>query len=600
MIIGIDLGTTNSLGAAFIDGESVLIPNEYGDFLTPSVVSLSDDNCIIVGKAAKERLVSNPQKTAQLFKRTMGTEKTYKLGNKEYSSEELSAFILQSIKKDAEAFLKEEVTEAIISVPAYFDDARREATKRAGIIAGLKVERIINEPSAAALACRMEKRKEVVINTLTTMLFDSADNADTEVYDDDQIYMIFDFGGGTLDVSLVECFENVISITAVSGNNHLGGSDIDKQIAREFCSIHNINYDQLNNHEYSMILKQAEKSKIALTDCSEYIMRVVINGEEKQLELTQEKLIKICATVLKQLLIPISKVMMDSQTTIEMINEIVLIGGSSKMPIIAKYLESRTGKKPITIGSPDTMVAQGLGIYAGMKERKEEIKDMVMTDICPFTLGISTYNESNQSKDYMSPIIERNTVLPCTKSNIYTPVHLEQKCIEIRIYQGEAMYVDENTFLGNITVKLPKKTGKLEEVEVKMTYDINGILEVEATILSTGEKCQSYIIKQGGLSEKEIAERKERLEQIKKEESENAKGKLVLERANSLYQMINGPLRDQLSYYVHMYNNTIESGTPLSIKRSTNFMEQYLDKLEKSLDQYGLLEESIEIDEDDF
>ena len=326
-IIGIDLGTTNSLAAYFKDGESVLIPNEFDEFLTPSVVSLDENNEIIVGKTAKERLVSHPEKTISLFKRTMGTDKEYKLGIKKYSSEELSAFVLKSLKLDAERFLKKEVEEAVISVPAYFDDARRQATKRAGELAGLKVERIINEPSAAALACRMQKRKELVADTVLSM-FQSGEISESGDLED-QIYMIFDFGGGTLDISLVECFENVIGVSAVSGNNHLGGSDIDDAIVREFCIENSIIYNKLDIHSQGIIKKQAEKSKILLSTKDSVDMNVQTDEMNCKMTINQEKLIKISKDVLQEILKPITKVLMDSQMSMKEIDELVLIDRKS-------------------------------------------------------------------------------------------------------------------------------------------------------------------------------------------------------------------------------------------------------------------------------
>ena len=595
-IIGIDLGTTNSLATVFINGESTLIPNEYGEFLTPSVVGITEKNEIIVGKAAKERLITHPENTVSVFKRTMGTEKKYTLRKKSYTSEELSAFVLQSLKADAERFLKQEVTEAVISVPAYFDDARRQATKRAGEIAGLKVERIINEPSAAALACRMQKRKEIVANTVLSVF----QNEEAEEVDDvdDQTYMIFDFGGGTLDVSLVECFENVISVTAVSGNNHLGGSDIDKIIAKTFCSENGLIFDTMDVHTMKQLLKQAEKSKMALTDEKETVMRAQVNGREYVMEINQEKLIKICAGVLQQILAPISQVLKDSQVLISEIDDIVLIGGSGKMPIIANFLEVSLGKRPVTVGSPDTMVAIGIGVYAGMKERKEEIKDVVMTDICPFTLGVAVRNPQDPGRPYMSPVIERNTVLPCTKKEQFYPTSPNQPHASFNIYQGEGIYVDENILLGKLKVNFPKNMSLEDPVELRMTYDINGILDVEATVLSTGEHCQNYIIKDGILTEDEIKRKKQELDQIKKEEGEDARYRYLLERAESLYKMANKPLRQSITESLSIYEHIRENTSPLRLKKFMDSFEGFLDQIESVIDQYGLDASAEKIEED--
>jgi len=595
-IIGIDLGTTNSLVAVFQNGESILIPNEYNELFTPSVVSINEKNEIIVGKAAKERLISFPDKTVSIFKRTMGTDKSYKLGNKRFLSEELSAFVLQSLKADAEKFLNESVEEAIISVPAYFDDARRQATKRAGELAGLRVERIINEPSAAALACRMYKRKEIVANTVLS-LFQNKQSQEEDI-PDDQIYMIFDFGGGTLDISLVECFENVIGITAVSGNNHLGGSDIDHQIVKAFCIENNIIFDQLDVHLQGILYKQAEKVKILLSSEENVNMNVHFDDFDWNMHLNQEKLIQICEDILKETLKPISKVLMDSQTNMREIDEIVLIGGSSKMPMISKFLEVKTGKKPAVFGSPDIMVAIGLGIYAGMKERNEQLKDIVMTDICPFTLGVDVHNENNKRKPLMSPIIERNTILPCTKKEIYYPMFVGQDSISFNVYQGESIYVEDNIFLGSMEVKLPPNDLKREAVEFRMTYDINGILDIEATVLSTGEIFHDCIVSNYDLSDEEIQKKKMEIEIIKKEKKENAKEIFLKEQAERLFYMTSGELRSQIAFYLTNYNRICLHETPLKIKRYTEFFENYLNQIDTILDHYGIFDEKLEFGED--
>lgn len=595
-VIGIDLGTTNSLAAFYKDGESILIPNEFDEFLTPSVVSLDENNEIIVGKTARERLVSHPEKTVSLFKRTMGTDKEYKLGKKKYSSEELSAFVLQCLKMDAERFLKEEVEEAVISVPAYFDDARRQATKRAGELAGLKVERIINEPSAAALACRMQKRKELVADTVLSMFQneDIKESGDLE----DQVYMIFDFGGGTLDISLVECFENVIGVSAVSGNNHLGGSDIDNAIVKAFCIENNIIYNKLDTYTREIIKKQAEKSKILLSTQDIVDMNVQTDEMNCKMTMDQEKLIKISKDVLQEILKPVSKVLMDSQMSIEEIDELVLIGGSSKMPMISKFLEIKTGKKPVIIGSPDEMVAIGIGIYAGMKERNQQIKDVVMTDICPFTLGVDAYTDEGSRKLRMVPIIERNTVLPCTKRDIFEPASISQRSISVNVYQGESLNVEDNIYLGSIEIELPLHMERKEPIELRMTYDINGILDIEATILSTGKVTHSCIIKNFDLTDEEIQKKKEELEKVKKNDKENAKDSFLREKADTLFRMTRGLLREQIIYFLTQYDRVLSRGTPLQIKRCTEFFENFLQQVETALNHYKITDEEIEIGED--
>lgn len=583
MIIGIDLGTTNSLVSYFKDGESILIPNEHGDYMTPSVVSISDQNEIIVGKMAKERQLSHPDQAVSLFKRTMGTYRNYILGNKKYLSEELSAYILRSLKEDAERYLGEEVQEAVISVPAYFDEDGRSATKKAGELAGLKVERIINEPSAAALACRMEERKKV----------------DNEESIDDQVYMIFDFGGGTLDVSLVECFENVIGITAVSGNNQLGGSDIDLEIAKEFCLQNGISLELLDEHTKNILLKQAEINKCLLSDKEQTVMRVMINGQEKILEMTNDRLIKICKDILQEVWKPVETVLQDSFFSMEEIDKIILIGGSSKMPSISRFLKMKTGKTPVIIGSPDTMVALGLGIYAGMKERQEEIKDLVMTDICPFSLGVNIHNPQNQNNELMSVVIPRNTELPCTKKGSYQPLTLQQRELTFRIYQGEDKYVENNICLGELRVPLlpPQNNQDTRPVELSMTYDINGLLNIEATILRTGKKCETYIVRDHYLSKKEIHAKKCELEKYKTTQKEDEQDKYLRQRAENLFCILTGSLRNYHQMYFSQYINIMKNGTPLQKKRAIQRFENIMDQMEKEMCNYEIKVDDLKSEE---
>ena len=367
-IIGIDLGTTNSLAAVWQDGESKLIPNAFGEYLTPSVVSIGEDGTVYVGKTAKERLASYPDDTASVFKRFMGTSRKYMLGGKSYRPEELSAFVLKKLKEDAERYLGEPVEEAIISVPAYFNDMARNATKRAGMIAGLRVERIINEPSAAALACQNLNQEE------------------------DETLLVFDFGGGTLDVSLVECFDNVIEIQAVSGDNQLGGQDFDDMIAEHFAKSLNLNYAEMKPETKAIVRKSAELCKRELTEKPSANMVVNCQDISGEIEITRKDIVKICAPLFDRIGKPVSKVFVDAQTSTDQVGQIVLVGGSCKMPVVRQYLSYLLKREDIETKEPDYMIALGCGVCAGIKERDKDVKDLLLTDICPFSLGIKVAN----------------------------------------------------------------------------------------------------------------------------------------------------------------------------------------------------------------
>ncbi|MBQ8646906.1 MAG: molecular chaperone HscC, partial [Oscillospiraceae bacterium] len=361
-IIGIDLGTTNSLAAVWKDGASRLIPNALGEYLTPSAVSIDEDGTVLVGATARQRVVSHPGRSAASFKRSMGTDKVYQLADRSFTPEELSALVLRQLKADAEAWLGEPVEEAVISVPAYFNDRQRAATKRAGQLAGLRVERLVNEPSAAALSCYEPDKGEAS-------------------------FLVFDFGGGTLDVSVVECFDNVVNILAVSGDNRLGGNDFDQIIARLFCVENGLSFSELDNTTRAILLEQAENCKQALSHSRMAMMVLDSAGAKGAMTLDGKKLVDHSQDLLKRMRTPIAKALRDSGVGRSELAGIIPVGGSCKMPLVQQYLTHLMGKPPRQNARPDTAVALGAGMYAAMKERKAGIAEMVLTDICPFTLG---------------------------------------------------------------------------------------------------------------------------------------------------------------------------------------------------------------------
>ena len=321
-IIGIDLGTTNSLAAVWRNGKSELIPNGLGEYLTPSVVSVDEDGSILVGAAARDRLITHPECTAAGFKRAMGTSRRYELGSRTFTPEDLSAFVLRRLREDAEAYLGEAVNEAVVSVPAYFAEAQRSATKRAGALAGLTVERLVNEPSAAAVAGRIGEGEE------------------------DKVCLVFDFGGGTLDVSLVERFENVVSVTAVSGDNCLGGRDFDELIARGFCQDCGLDFDTLSLPRQETLRRQAETCKIALTAREPVIMAVSDDEISASLALTHEWVIRKSSLLFQRMLAPVRKVFMDAGVGVDELDELVMVGGSSHMPSVRRYIAKALNLEP--------------------------------------------------------------------------------------------------------------------------------------------------------------------------------------------------------------------------------------------------------------
>lgn len=570
-IIGIDLGTTNSLVGIWENGRCQLIPNAFGEYLTPSVVSFDADGTVYVGRIAKERLVTHPNDTASVFKRFMGTSKTYTLAGKEYKPEELSALVLRRLKEDAKQYLQEEVEEAVISVPAYFNDLARNATKNAGNLAGLRVERIINEPSAAALAYQQRGQME------------------------DATLLVYDFGGGTLDVSLVECFDNIVEILAVSGDNHLGGSDFDRAIASEFLKECGLTEQMLTQEELAIVEEHAMLAKIELTEHEDTVMRAELGGREYRMELSRLKLIQISEQLFVRMSTPVQRVLADARRDIKQIDAVVLVGGSCKMPIVQKYLSHTLGRVDVSVVNPDYMIALGVGVYAGIKERNQDIRDMLLTDICPFSLGTAVYNQAEEGRSLNNILIERNTALPASRQTILTTVRDGQTKVRVKVYQGEAMYADDNLFLGEMEVMVPAAPKEQEKIELRYTYDINGILVVDVMVLSTGISKQLVIRNQGiRMSDQEIADKLKELEKLKIHPREDETNRELLARAEKLYCETTGALRDEVELRTCYFNNLLAKQDPYRIQRGQKQFAQFLAYVETYLMRITLPKESVQ------
>lgn len=556
-VIGIDLGTTNSLAAVYRNGEAVLIPNALSELLTPSVVSVDEEGMIWTGAPARERQLLHPEDSASSFKRFMGTGRRFSLRDKSFSPQELSALILKRLKEEAELYLGEPVEEAVISVPAYFNDNQRKATRDAGILAGLKVERLINEPSAAALTvCQMKNVEEAS-------------------------YLVFDFGGGTLDVSVVDCFENVVEIASVSGDNHLGGDDFDLKIAESFCEKHGFVFDEMSASERIGLLKAAEKAKRELTQNSAALCQAEIGGEEYGMFLTNQELVSLGKDIFERIFEVVKRALKDSRRTMDEIDEVILAGGSSKMPVVALYLEEILEKKPVVVGSPDYIVALGAGYYAGIKERNGEIKDVLLTDICPFTLGTDIINSRDRSRPLMSPIIERNSVLPTSKCGYFMNAYDGQKNVKLGIYQGESYYCDENIKLGEINMEiLPRPRGQVH-LEVRFTYDINGILEVEVYDRLKEERSVTVLAGGNGrMSEEELNERLAEMKKLKTQPIGGERVRLVMARGERLFKELTGSEREIAAMGLRRLNEALSTQNDQLINHVRKEISELFDKLE--------------------
>lgn len=556
-LLGIDLGTTNSLAAVWNQGKSVLIPNSFGEFLTPSAVSIVEDGAVVIGKQARERLASHPDMTVKSFKRFMGTDKIFSLGAQSLGSVDLSALLLRQLREDAQRFLGEAVEEAVISVPAYFNDHQRAATKQAGELAGFRVERLINEPSAASLYYRV--------------------NGEDSGNDEDQDFLVVDFGGGTLDVSVVSCFDNIVEISAVSGDNRLGGDDFDRAMMEFFCRENSLE-GKLSPREQAHLLRTMESAKKALTQQEQVQMIFEKEGSQFSLIWDRGLLRVVCQPLLERMGKAIRHVMADGGIPIA---TIILVGGTSKMPLIRKYLHEITGITPVAACNPDETVALGVGACAGIKARDGSIRESLLTDVCPFSLGIGTNNPAKASEAIMCPIIERNSTLPCSRRKNFCTVSDLQTEIKIDIYQGEAMYCSDNLFLGVIHIPVPPAPAGAESVDVVFSYDINGILEAQVTNSQKKTIRRLIVSNSACLGEDELRERLAVLNALKIQPADREENNSLLERARLLFQELSGPSREILTAYVDAFNKALTSEKIRVVRNSRLALEEILDRLEQ-------------------
>ncbi len=540
MIVGIDLGTTNSLVAYFSEEGPKIIPNRLGKNLTPSVVSVDEEGNVYVGETARERMSLYPDSVAMAFKRSMGTEREYELSGRKFKPEELSSMVLRALKEDAEAYLGEEVTEAVISVPAYFDDKRRKATMRAGELAGLKVERMISEPTAAAVAYGLYDKTK------------------------DTRFLVFDLGGGTFDVSILELYHNILEVRAVAGDNYLGGEDFTEVMAKLFLQKTKLQLHNLSEKEQVRLYKQAEKAKHAISEESKVTMTFLYQEETKEAEITLKEYEDACEELLMKIREPVKKSLADAGLKLSDIDEVLLIGGATRLSIVRDFLIRLFRKFPDTKLNPDETVALGTAVQAAMKERRAEVKEVILTDVCSFTLGtevVVEYDEGKFEDGRFCPIIERNTVIPASHTERLYTARDNQEKVRVRVLQGESRFARNNLFLGELEIEVPKGPKGQESVDVTYTYDINSLLEVEVKVVSTG-LVQKMIIKgqDNQMTEEEIKKRMEELAYLKIQPRDYEENRLVLLRAERLYEESLGDRRKKLDRYITAFEAALKKG----------------------------------------
>lgn len=558
MIIGIDLGTTNSLVAYYTEEGPKIIPNRLGKNLTPSVVSVDEEGQVYIGETARERMLLHPESSAAVFKRSMGSEKIYELSGKKFLPEELSALVLKALKEDAECYLQEEVTEAVISVPAYFNDERRKATKRAGELAGLTVERIISEPTAAAIAYGLYQNRE------------------------NGKFLVFDLGGGTFDVSILELYDSIIEVRAVAGDNFLGGEDFTKVIEQIFYDRYSdIQADKLTDKEQRHITKQAENCKLGFSNNRYSRMTCKIQDETYEMELSMDEYEAKCDELLDKIRQPIKRSLADANVRLRDIDRVVLVGGATKLPFIRKFVGKLFHNLPDTSINPDEAVALGAAVQGAMKERRDSIKEVILTDVCPFTLGTEVVIEKENGRyedGHFCPIIERNTTIPASRTERLYTVNDNQTQIRCKVLQGESRFASNNVLLGEIQIRVPRAEAGKEAVDVTYTYDVNSILEVEIKVISTGE-ITKQIIKTNAtdMTEEEIKERMEALSYLKIHPRDKEENKLLLLRGERLYEESIGMERMQIEYELREFEKALDTRDDKVIEGARRDFREFLE-----------------------
>ncbi|EIK4076447.1 molecular chaperone HscC [Salmonella enterica] len=485
LAIGIDLGTTNSLIAVWQDGAAQLIPNKFGEYLTPSIISMDENKQILVGKPAAARKTSHPDKTAALFKRAMGSHTLWHLGEESFNAPELSSLVLRSLKEDAEDYLQQPIKDVVISVPAYFSDEQRKHTRLAAELAGLNAVRLINEPTAAAMAYGLHTQQ----NSRS---------------------LVFDLGGGTFDVTVLEYATPIIEVHASAGDNYLGGEDFTHLLLDEVLKRWNLDKSALTDSDLAALYACVEAAKCA----SGSPLRMSWLYQESVLESTfyDDELEALWLPLLNRLRTPIEQALRDSRLKPEQIDSLVLVGGASQMPLVQRIAVRLFGKLPYQSYDPSTIVALGAATQAACRLRHEDVEEVILTDICPYSLGVEVNRQGVPG--IFSPIIERNTTVPVSKVETYSTMHPEQDSICIRVYQGESHKVKNNILIDSFDVML-KPNGHIQAIDIRFSYDINGLLEVD--VLLEDGKSESRIISHNAtsLTTQQIEASRERLQALK-------------------------------------------------------------------------------------
>jgi molecular chaperone HscC len=551
-MIGIDLGTTNSLVAVLRDGAPVVLANELGEDLMPSVVAVAEDGALLVGRAAKDRLIVAPDAGRAFFKRDMGTAASYRFGGRRWTPVECSAVVLREMKRIAETHLGKTVESAVITVPAYFHDQQRQATVEAAKIAGLRVERLLNEPTAAALAHGYRATEE--LNTL----------------------LVFDLGGGTFDVTVLECFEGVVEVKASSGESRLGGEDYTDALA---AWIQNEFRWKPPTQEAMRWREQVEMLKRKLT--REESSSIALDG--KVAPISRADFFAATSDLTARLRPVVRRALRDAQLTPAQLDAVLLVGGASRMPIVVDHLREDLKMPPNTSLDPDRVIALGAAVQQALCVGDAAVRDLVLTDVCPHSLGVEVTKPllpGHHEPGYFSPILDRNTTVPVSRSGNFHTMHPDQDEVLLKVYQGESRLTKDNQLIGQVRfngMRVRHGQQRPGEFDVRFSYDMNGILEVEVKILHSGKKLtEVFEQRPGTMSKEQIAEAVRLLQPLKVHPREAPPNRARLERANRLYADLRGELRDQLVFMLDRFEAALLTQDPAKINDAGSELDAFM------------------------
>lgn len=578
--IGIDLGTTNSLCAVFRDGLPELIPNAHGSFLTPSVVGILKSGEIVVGETARQLRITDPERTASCFKRFMGTDRQLEIAGQKFSAHQLSAIVLRSLVEDAERHLGRRIEEVVITVPAYFNDYQRQATKLAGELAGLHVRRIINEPTAAALVYGFHER-------------------DAEK----QLCMI-DLGGGTFDVTIMDVFEGTLEIRATAGECMLGGEDFTDRLVSAVLQREGMQLELAELKQPLRVARIRAECELAKREMSrEPIVTIRLPNEDghfpeqpKKLKVDRANFDKLCKELMRRIAVPIDRALRDAGATAADIDEVILVGGATRMPTLRQYVENYFSKPPLMRHHPDQVVALGAAIQAALISQDAAVDDMVMTDVCPFTLGVEIVKEFGGQirTGYFHPVLHRNSTIPISREEIFHTVMPNQPLVEVRVFQGDARRVDDNVELGKLVVEnLPARPAGMP-IHIRFTYDINGLLEVEAYTPGAGKKHRAILTNHvRGLTPEQIDAAAKRMQELKFYPQEDLENQRLARYCERMLGELNPYQRQQLDQALDIFEGAMLGG-------DKQHFEQAREGLLMVLSSLGLPYSESEVDDNEY